>query len=78
MSTSVIPKSVNPDLQKERDGCSFNSEEFAAWWAGGEEALNFIRNVRKSSFLSILGLSFIVKNFEVTLSGFFVSRGISV
>ncbi|KAH8331377.1 hypothetical protein KR074_001744, partial [Drosophila pseudoananassae] len=47
MPTSVIPKSVNPDLQKERDGSSFSSEEFAAWWAGGEESLKFIRSVRE-------------------------------
>ncbi|XP_017087043.2 acyl-coenzyme A oxidase 1-like [Drosophila bipectinata] len=47
MPNSVIPKSVNPDLQKERDGSSFSSEEFTAWWAGGEEALKFIRSVRE-------------------------------
>ncbi|KAI8037041.1 hypothetical protein M5D96_010357 [Drosophila gunungcola] len=46
MATSVIPTSVNPDLQKERDGASFSSEEFAAFWAGSEETLKFIRGVR--------------------------------
>ncbi|KAH8320962.1 hypothetical protein KR067_012466, partial [Drosophila pandora] len=46
MAPSVIPKSVNPDLQKERDGASFNSEEFAAWWAGSEKELKFTRGVR--------------------------------
>jgi len=45
---SVIPATVNPDLQKERDGASFSSEEFAAWWSGGEEILKFNRGVRKS------------------------------
>ncbi|XP_016927656.3 acyl-coenzyme A oxidase 1 [Drosophila suzukii] len=43
---SVIPATVNPDLQKERDGASFSSEEFAAWWSGGEEILKFNRGVR--------------------------------
>ncbi|XP_016990774.1 probable peroxisomal acyl-coenzyme A oxidase 1 [Drosophila rhopaloa] len=46
MTTSVIPTTVNPDLQKERDGASLSSEEFAAWWAGGEETLKFNRGVR--------------------------------
>ncbi|XP_017007924.2 acyl-coenzyme A oxidase 1 [Drosophila takahashii] len=44
---SVIPTTVNPDLQKERDAASFSSEEFAAWWAGGEEILKFNRGVRE-------------------------------
>ncbi|XP_017061243.1 probable peroxisomal acyl-coenzyme A oxidase 1 [Drosophila ficusphila] len=46
MATSVIPTTVNPDLQKERDGASFSSEEFAAWWAGDLETLKFNRGVR--------------------------------
>ncbi|KAH8401927.1 hypothetical protein KR009_008720, partial [Drosophila setifemur] len=46
MTSSVIPKTVNPDLQKERDAASFSSEEFAAWWAGGVETLKFNRGVR--------------------------------
>ncbi|EDW91248.1 probable peroxisomal acyl-coenzyme A oxidase 1 [Drosophila yakuba] len=44
---SVIPSTVNPDLQKERDGATVRSDEFAAWWAGGEEVLKFNRGVRK-------------------------------
>ncbi|XP_073845453.1 acyl-coenzyme A oxidase 1-like [Musca autumnalis] len=40
---SVIPKTVNPDLQKERNNASFNSEDFALWWHGGEEKLKFKR-----------------------------------
>ncbi|EDW72388.1 uncharacterized protein Dwil_GK20899 [Drosophila willistoni] len=44
--SSVIPKTVNPDLQKERDAASFKTEEFAAWWAGGEEKLKFNRDIR--------------------------------
>lgn len=55
-STSVTPTTVNPDLQKERDAASFNSEEFAAWWAGGEEVLKFNRGVRKSIKLIIAPL----------------------
>lgn len=47
MASSVIPKTVNPDIQKERDGASFSSEEFAAWWAGGQDALKFNRELRK-------------------------------
>ncbi|XP_037716886.1 probable peroxisomal acyl-coenzyme A oxidase 1 [Drosophila subpulchrella] len=43
---SVIPATVNPDLQKERDAASFSSEEFATWWSGGEEILKFNRGVR--------------------------------
>ncbi|XP_030557910.1 probable peroxisomal acyl-coenzyme A oxidase 1 [Drosophila novamexicana] len=46
-SKSNIPKTVNPDLQKERDGASFSSEEFAIWWAGGAEKLKFSRSVRE-------------------------------
>ncbi|KAH8331376.1 hypothetical protein KR074_001743 [Drosophila pseudoananassae] len=46
MASSVIPKEVNPDIQKERDGASFRSEEFAAWWAGGQDDLNFYRELR--------------------------------
>ncbi|KAH8389957.1 hypothetical protein KR200_004728, partial [Drosophila serrata] len=45
-TTSVVPIFVNPDLQKERDGASFSTEEFAAWWAGGKEILKFNRDVR--------------------------------
>ncbi|KAH8301800.1 hypothetical protein KR059_011832 [Drosophila kikkawai] len=43
---SIIPATVNPDLQKERDGASFSSEEFAAWWSKGENVLKFNREVR--------------------------------
>lgn len=49
-SKSNIPKTVNPDLQKERDGASFSSEEFAIWWAGGAEKLKFSRSVSKLRF----------------------------
>lgn len=28
---------VNPDLQKERNSATFNSEEFTIWWLGGEK-----------------------------------------
>ncbi|KAH8404171.1 hypothetical protein KR215_011154 [Drosophila sulfurigaster] len=46
-SKSIIPSTVNPDLQKERDAASFNSEEFAAWWAGGSESLKFKRSIKE-------------------------------
>ncbi|XP_013116938.2 probable peroxisomal acyl-coenzyme A oxidase 1 [Stomoxys calcitrans] len=40
---SIIPKTVHPDLQKERYNASFDVEEFAMWWHGGEEKLKFKR-----------------------------------
>ncbi|XP_005182178.1 probable peroxisomal acyl-coenzyme A oxidase 1 [Musca domestica] len=40
---SIIPKTVNPDLQKERAKASFNVEDFALWYHGGEEKLKFKR-----------------------------------
>ncbi|KAH8370684.1 hypothetical protein KR093_004686, partial [Drosophila rubida] len=46
-SKSIIPSTINPDLQKERDAASFNSEEFAAWWAGGGEQLKFKRSIKE-------------------------------
>lgn len=46
-ANSVIPSTVNADLQKERDGASFNTEEFAVWFAGGAEQLKFKRDVSK-------------------------------
>ena len=33
--TKPAPK-VNPDLDKERKSCSFNVDELAIWWNGGE------------------------------------------
>lgn len=41
--TSIIPKTVNPDLLKERENASFDVEDFAKWWHGGEENLKFKR-----------------------------------
>ncbi|KAH8299948.1 hypothetical protein KR044_007833, partial [Drosophila immigrans] len=46
-SKSIIPSTINPDLQKERDAASFNSEEFAAWWAGGADELKFKRSLKE-------------------------------
>ncbi|KAL7736955.1 hypothetical protein ACLKA6_008816 [Drosophila palustris] len=46
-SQSFIPSTVNRDLQNERDSASFNSEEFAAWWAGGADALKFKRGIKE-------------------------------
>lgn len=36
---SNISDKVNPDLVKERKQCSFDVEEFARWWNGGETKL---------------------------------------
>ncbi|XP_073819825.1 acyl-coenzyme A oxidase 1 [Musca autumnalis] len=33
------PIAVNPDLEQERRNASFNSEDFAVWWAGGYNEL---------------------------------------
>ncbi|XP_030557915.1 probable peroxisomal acyl-coenzyme A oxidase 1 isoform X2 [Drosophila novamexicana] len=52
-SKSVIPSTVNPDLQKERDAASFSSEEFAAWWAGGADKLKFKRSVKEYMYTDI-------------------------
>lgn len=38
-------KTVNPDLLKERQNCTFNVEEFARWWAGGEKKLEHRREM---------------------------------
>lgn len=44
---NLIPKTVNPDLQKERLAASFDVEEFAAWWQGGEKKLKTKREIGK-------------------------------
>lgn len=44
---NLIPKTVNPDLQKERAGAQFDVEEFAAWWLGGEQKLKTKREIGK-------------------------------
>lgn len=44
---NMIPKTINPDLQKERNAASFNSEDFALWFHGGEEKLKFKRMIGK-------------------------------
>ncbi|XP_023162206.2 probable peroxisomal acyl-coenzyme A oxidase 1 [Drosophila hydei] len=52
-ANSVIPSTVNADLQKERDGASFNTEEFAVWFAGGAEQLKFKRDVKEYMYKDI-------------------------
>ncbi|XP_037953027.1 probable peroxisomal acyl-coenzyme A oxidase 1 [Teleopsis dalmanni] len=47
---SLIPSTVNPDLQKERNSASFNVEEFATWWHGGAEKLKFKRELENYMF----------------------------
>lgn len=44
---NLIPKTVNPDLQKERAAAEFDVEEFAAWWLGGEQKLKTKRQIGK-------------------------------
>ncbi|XP_061392971.1 probable peroxisomal acyl-coenzyme A oxidase 1 [Musca vetustissima] len=47
MSTNgiSIPKTINPDLQKERNAATFDTEDFAVWWCGGKEKLKFKRYI---------------------------------
>ncbi|XP_059224830.1 probable peroxisomal acyl-coenzyme A oxidase 1 [Stomoxys calcitrans] len=45
ISDSIIPTSINTDIQKERQNATFNVEEFAEWWHGGVEKLKFKRFV---------------------------------
>ncbi|XP_023299625.2 probable peroxisomal acyl-coenzyme A oxidase 1 [Lucilia cuprina] len=42
---SIVPKTINADLQKERQNATFNVEDFALWWHGGEEKLKFKREL---------------------------------
>uniref|UniRef100_A0A1I8PT59 Acyl-coenzyme A oxidase n=1 Tax=Stomoxys calcitrans TaxID=35570 RepID=A0A1I8PT59_STOCA len=49
-SSSIIPKTVNPDIQRERDNASFNVEDFAIWWHGGQDKLKLKRYVEKSVY----------------------------
>lgn len=44
---NLIPKTVNPDLQKEREAAQFDVEEFAAWWLGGKQKLKTKRQIGK-------------------------------
>ena len=34
-----LVKKVNPDLDNERKKCTFDVEELARWWNGGEQKL---------------------------------------
>lgn len=47
MNKIIIPKTINPDIDIERKNASFNSEEFAAWFYGGENRLQMKRLVGK-------------------------------
>lgn len=38
---------INPDLENERKKCSFNVEEMARWWNGGENNLKTKREKGK-------------------------------
>lgn len=50
-SGSIIPNTVNPDLQKERQNASFNVEDFALWWHGGPEKLKIKRYMGKCKIM---------------------------
>lgn len=39
MTNVILNNKVNPDLDKERQICSFNVEEFSSWWLGGDKKL---------------------------------------
>lgn len=47
--TSKKPAKINPDLEKERKTCSFNVDELAVWWNGGELKLREKRERGKLS-----------------------------
>ncbi|EDW72389.1 uncharacterized protein Dwil_GK20900 [Drosophila willistoni] len=47
---NLIPKTINPDLQKERNAAEFSVQEFAAWWQGGQEKLDTKRTVENAIF----------------------------
>ncbi|XP_065370396.1 probable peroxisomal acyl-coenzyme A oxidase 1 [Calliphora vicina] len=38
---------VNPDLQKERNSASFNTEEFTLWWCGGQKKYEERKSLEK-------------------------------
>ncbi|ALC41620.1 Acox57D-d [Drosophila busckii] len=47
---NLIPRTVNPDIQKERSAASFDVQEFAAWWQGGLAKLNTKREIERVLF----------------------------
>ncbi|KAM8712292.1 hypothetical protein ACLKA7_012763 [Drosophila subpalustris] len=47
---NIIPKTVNPDLIKERSAATFDVEEFAAWWQGSVEKLKTKREIERAIF----------------------------
>ncbi|XP_075166874.1 acyl-coenzyme A oxidase 1-like [Haematobia irritans] len=49
-TNSIIPKTINPDIEKERQNASFNVEDFAVWWHGGHDKLKLKRYVESSIF----------------------------
>ncbi|XP_030380571.1 probable peroxisomal acyl-coenzyme A oxidase 1 [Scaptodrosophila lebanonensis] len=50
---SVVPKTINPDLQKERKAATFDVEEFATWWHDGEAKLRAKREVERHIFANL-------------------------
>ncbi|EDW02147.1 probable peroxisomal acyl-coenzyme A oxidase 1 [Drosophila grimshawi] len=53
MTKSFIPKTINHDLQKERLASTFDVEEFAAWWQGGEQKLKTKREIERALFADL-------------------------
>lgn len=39
VAVAAEPAKLNPDLENERKTCSFDVEELARWWNGGEQKL---------------------------------------
>lgn len=55
MPSKSISDKMNPDLVKERQKCSFDVEEFARWWNGGDKKLQEKRDrgkLHKKSLVS--------------------------
>lgn len=44
---SIVPKTVNPDIAKERQNASFSSEKIAEWLYGGADKLKTKRELGK-------------------------------
>lgn len=43
--TSIVPKTINPDIAKERQNATVNSEEIAQWFHGGTDKLKTKREI---------------------------------
>ncbi|TMW40603.1 hypothetical protein DOY81_014317, partial [Sarcophaga bullata] len=48
--TSIVPKTINPDIAKERHNATVNSEEIAQWFHGGADKLKTKRELEHILF----------------------------